>query len=372
MSRTLRFGIVGLGAIAQIHLKSFAACRNVELVAGCDIDASRLDRLPANAKRFTDYSEMIRHGGIEAVLIAVPHYDHVPMSIEAMNAGIHVLCEKPIAVSISAARQVNEVAAAHRQVKFGIMFQRRLNPVFAKMRQLVRDGELGAISRVSWVSTDWFRTTHYYKSGGWRATWNGEGGGLLINQCPHDLDLLQWITGMMPSRITAVGFIGKTHPIEVEDEVSAILEYPNGAIGHFHATTGETPGTNRLEIVGERGRLVMDAYHLRFSRTTKNASQLRDAMELFPSIETWEIDLLAGQALDDRQGLMQNFIDHVLGDVPLVASGIEGVHGLEIGNAMALAALTRQPVDLPLDAQAYDRFLIKMKQNSTSNAMASA
>lgn len=361
MSKTLRCGIVGLGNIGQMHLEGFAHCRNAELVAACDIRPEQLEKLPPNVTRYDDYDRMIQSADIDAVLIAVPHYQHVPMSIAAIERGIHVLCEKPIAVSVSEARRLNAVAARHPRVKFGIVYQMRTHETYIKLRQMIRDGELGEISRITWIVTDWFRTHTYYASGGWRATWKGEGGGVLINQCPHNLDLLQWVTGLMPSRITAVGFIGKTHPIEVEDEVSAILEYPNGAIGHFITTTGEAPGTNRLEIAGDRGKLVLESGRIRFTRTAMSVSQINIASpQSFPTVESRDIDIPVTRNPDDRTDLLQNFIDHVNDDVPLVAPGVEGVRGLEIGNAMVMAALTRQSVELPLDGEEYDVFLSEM------------
>lgn len=361
MSKKPRFGIVGLGNIGQVHLDGFAQCKNATLAAGCDSSAERLNRLPQGAAKFSDYEPMIQSGEIDAVLIATPHYQHVPMSITAMERGIHVLCEKPIAVSVSEARRLNAVAARHPKVKFGINYQQRTDAAYAKLRQLIQEGELGEISRITWIVTDWFRTNAYYGSGGWRATWKGEGGGVLINQCPHNLDLLQWITGLMPSRITAVGFIGKTHPIEVEDEISAILEYPNGAIGHFMTTTGEAPGTNRLEIAGDRGKFVLEGGKLRFTRTTRSISELnRTTNESFPTIECWEIDIPVAGKPNDRVALLQNFINHIVDDAPLLAPGVEGVRGLEIGNAMVMSALTGQPVELPVNGEEYDAFLLEM------------
>jgi predicted dehydrogenase len=239
----------------------------------------------------------------------------------------------------------------------------RTMSLYRKLREVIADGELGQISRLTWIVTDWFRTWAYYASGGWRATWAGEGGGVLINQCPHNLDLIQWLTDMTPSRVTAVGFIGKTHPIEVEDEVSAILEYENGAIGHFITTTGEYPGTNRLSIVGDRGRLVAEHDRLTFTRTRKSVREVRETShEAFARIETWEIDVThAAEATEGHTLVTQNFVDAILEDKPLIASGADGLRQLELGNAILMAALTRHPVELPLDGDTYDRFLQEMK-----------
>jgi len=231
--------------------------------------------------------------------------------------------------------------------------------VFAKIRSLIQQGELGPIARITWIATHWFRSHAYYASGGWRATWAGEGGGVLLNQCPHNLDILQWCTGLMPHRITAIANIAKTHPIEVEDEVSAILEYPNGAIGHFITSTGEAPGTDRLEIAGDRGKLVAERGRLKFLRTTTSVMELnRSTAQSFPTIETWDIDVPLTTAPQlPHKIVTQNFVRAISADEDLIAPGADGVKGLEIGNAMLMAGLTRKPVDLPLDAQAYDKLL---------------
>ncbi|HSU69136.1 MAG TPA: Gfo/Idh/MocA family oxidoreductase, partial [Tepidisphaeraceae bacterium] len=291
--------------------------------------------------------------------IATPHFLHPPIALAAFEKGIHVLCEKPLAVTIKQGRQVLDASAKHPNLKFGMMLQQRTMSLYRKVRELILDGELGEISRISWIVTDWFRTWAYYGSGGWRATWAGEGGGVLINQCPHNLDLIQWLTGLTPNRVTAVGFVGKTHPIEVEDEVSAILEYPNGAVGHFVTSTGEAPGTNRLEIVGDRGKLVSENEKLHFSRTRKSVREVREtSKEAFARVETWEIDIpvTAGDA-EGHKVIQQNFVNAILKDEPLIAPGADGLRQLELGNAMLMAALTRKTTDLPLDAEAYEQFL---------------
>jgi len=256
--------------------------------------AAKFEAAPGGRRvgRFNRYQDLVRSGDVDAVLIATPHFQHHEVALAAFDAGLHVLCEKPIAVSVKQARALNDAAARKPQLKFGLMYQMRAVPLYRKLRELIADGELGALSRITWLVTDWFRTWTYYASGGWRATWAGEGGGVLINQCQHNLDLLQWLTGLFPSRITAVGFVGKTHPIEVEDEISAILEYPGGAVGHFITTTGEAPGTNRLEVVGERGKIVAEAAKLTFTRTRKNVREVRESSkEMFATPETWTIDI---------------------------------------------------------------------------------
>jgi predicted dehydrogenase len=304
---------------------------------------------------------LIKSGLVDAILIATPHYDHPPIAKAAFARGIHVLSEKPVGVTVGEARKLNDAyQAVSGKLKFGIMFNQRTDPKYKKMRELIAEGEIGEILRITWTATDWLRTWTYYASGGWRATWAGEGGGVLLNQCPHNLDLLQWISGLMPNRVTAVATIAKRHPIEVEDDVSAILEYPNGAIGHFIANTGETPGTNRLEIAGDKGLIIAEGPKLVFRRLRKSVREiLEKSPDAFPSPEIWPIELPFGSQPfgSQHQTITQNFVRAILKDEPLISPGTEGVKGLEIGNAMLMAGLTRKPVELPMDADAYEAFL---------------
>jgi predicted dehydrogenase len=264
-----------------------------------------------------------------------------------------------MAVTVGAVRRMNEAAANHPKLKFAAMFMMRASGIYSKVRDLVSSGELGEITRLTWIVTDWFRTWAYYASGGWRATWESEGGGVLLNQCPHNLDLICWITGMVPKRVTAIAHIGKTHPIEVEDEVSAILEYPNGATGHFITTTGEAPGTNRLEIVGDRGKLVVERGKLSFRRTRVSVSEYcRTTSERFKAPEAWDVDVpVPPDPPDLHRAITQNFVRAILKGDPLIVPGVEGIRGLELGNAMLLSGITRRPVELPLNADEYEQFL---------------
>ena len=327
----------------------------------CDTDAARRSAVGAktDAPQFATVDALLHSGTVDAVLVAVPHYDHVPITLAAFDAGLHVLCEKPVAVSVNAARRVNAAAAKVPHLRFGVMFNQRTNPMYQKLRDLVTGGELGEVTRITWLITDWFRTWTYYASGGWRATWAGEGGGVLINQCPHNLDLIQWIPDLMPSRITAVASLGKQHPIEVEDEVSAILEYPTGAVGHFVTTTGEAPGTNRLEIAGDRGKVVAEDGKLRFRRARHSVRQTREQSPLsFAPVEVWDCEIPYGpRVADEHKTMTQNFVNAITKGTPMLGPGVEGVRGLEIGNAMLLAGVTRTPVDLPIDGERYDAFL---------------
>ena len=367
----IRFGVIGLGNMGSHHCRYINDVPGATLGALCDLDAEKLKKFTDELKvpGFKTASEMIASGKVDAILIAVPHYDHMPIAIEAFSRGIHVLCEKPIAVSVKAAREgVAAYEAALKKfpnLKFGIMFQQRTSAMYQKVRDVITSGELGAISRITWIVTSWFRTWTYYASGGWRATWKGEGGGVLINQCPHNLDLIQYLVGgLMPSRVTAVGFVGKTHPIEVEDDISAILEYPNGAIGHFITTTGEAPGTNRLEVAGDRGKIIAEDGKITFHRTRQSVQEVNQkSPDSFVSIETWKIEIPYRSGGDVHKIITDKFVDVIQKKQPnseLIAPGPEGVKGLEIGNAIMMSGLTRKPVELPVDGAAYDAFIEDM------------
>lgn len=358
----VRMGVIGVGSMGTHHVGYMKNIEGATLTAVCDIDPKRLEAAQARApqaKAFADYREMLDSGLVDAILIATPHYPHPVIMMAAFERGIHVLSEKPVAVTVGQARQMNQSAAKHPELKFAGMFMMRASGLYSKVRDLVQSGEIGQITRLTWIVTDWFRTWAYYASGGWRATWDGEGGGVLLNQCPHNLDLMCWILDMVPKRVTAVAYIGKTHPIEVEDEVSAIMEYPNGATGHFITTTGEAPGTNRLEIVGDRGKLVCEKGKLTFRRTRESVSEYnRTSPERFKAPEAWDIEIpVPANPPDLHAAITQNFVRAILKDEALLAPGVEGIRGLELGNAMLLSGLKGRSVDLPLDAEEYEQFL---------------
>jgi predicted dehydrogenase len=377
----VRVGIVGLGAMGNFHVSYLHEIEGATLAAVCDQDAERARKVvnglsdvrakadarlasrvadPASVGQFTTYQAMLDSKQIDAIIIATPHFQHPEIALAAFERGVHVLSEKPLAVHVKDARKVIDAHKQKPELKFGLVLQMRTVGLYKKLKALIAEGELGEISRISWIVTDWFRTWAYYGQGGWRATWSGEGGGVLINQCPHNLDMLQWITGMMPSRVTAVASLGKTHPIEVEDEVSAILEYPNGAVGHFVTTTGEAPGTNRLEIAGDRGRIVSENGKLTFYRTRKGVREVRETSpEAFAQIETWQSDIPIppGELSAGHKVIVQNFVNAIRNNEPLIAAGEEGSKGLEIGNAMLMAGVTKRPVELPLDGDAYEQLL---------------
>jgi len=305
-------------------------------------------------KRFEKSEDLIRSGEVDAVLIATPHYGHTTIGIDALQNGLHVLTEKPISVHKA---DCERLIAAQKGQTFAAMFNQRTDPHFQRIRRIVREGELGELKRMSWIVTNWFRTEAYYASGGWRATWKGEGGGVLLNQCPHNLDLLQWIVGM-PSRVTAHCGFGVYHDIEVEDRVTAYFEFPNGATGVFVTTTGEAPGTDRLEIVGDRGKLVYESGRILFQRTEQSVTRvLENSPEAFASVDTWDCEIPVQGHGGQHLAIVQNFVDSILDGTELIAPAPEGIHSVELANSMLMSAWTNAPVDIPLDAKRYEALL---------------
>ena len=367
---TMRLAIAGMGNMGSAHVQTAATLARIELVGICDVDQARVDRAGANtaARRYTDYVKMLDREKPDAVLIATPHYDHPAMSIEAFRRGMHVLVEKPVGVH---ALDVRRSIAAHEEARqkkpgivFAAMFSLRTHAHWRKMKALIDEGELGRLVRTTWIITDWFRSQRYYDSGGWRATWKGEGGGVLTNQCPHNLDLFQWLVGM-PDRITGFASLGKYHAIEVEDEVTAFLEYPGGCTGLFVTSTGEAPGTNRLEIAGDRGKLVYEEGDIQFIRNETPASEfLRTSKESFArppaSLVPVPVEGNGGQHAE----VLENFADAIMTGAPLIAPAEEGIRSVELANAMLFSTLQGRPVDLPLDGAAFEVELKRLIVNS--------
>jgi predicted dehydrogenase len=331
----------------------------------CDLEPAKCAAF-AGIRSFGDSRALIRSGEVDAVVIATPHYGHTTIGIDGLGQGLHVLVEKPISVHKADCERL--IAAYRRRPRraqqFAAMFNQRTDPYYRKLRQLVQGGELGEIRRVTWMITNWFRTEAYYASGGWRATWAGEGGGVLLNQCPHNLDLLQWLGGM-PRRVRAFCHLGKHHHIEVEDDVTAYLEYANGATGVFTTSTGEAPGTNRLEIAAERGRVVYENDRLSFTRNEVPMTEFsRTTNQSFATPPTWNVELPVNGHGGQHVEVLQNFVDAILGGAPLVAPAVEGIHSVELANAMLYSSLTNRTVDLPLNGAAYERRLKKLIASS--------
>lgn len=369
--KTVRYGIIGIGNMGHTHaLSLLSEIKGAELVAVCDTRTERLEwaeaNLPESVKRFTTPTELFESKSIDAVLISTPHYDHPTLAIEAFQYGYHVLIEKPAGVYTKAVKEMNDVAA-QTDLKFGIMYNQRTNPLYQKLRDLIQTGELGEIRRTNWIITNWYRSQSYYNSGGWRATWAGEGGGVLLNQDPHQLDLWQWTIGMMPKRVRAFCHVGKYRNIEVEDDVTAYVEYENGATGLFITTTGEAPGTNRFEITGDNGKIVIEDDTLTFWRLRTPEPQFNaEFTGGFGNPECWKCGIpVESGGGQQHKGILRNFTNAILHNEPLLAPGEEGIHGLTLSNAMYLSSWTDDWVDLPLNEDLYYELLMEKVNSST-------
>jgi predicted dehydrogenase len=353
----VRIGIVGLGNMGATHARTLLAGQvpRLRLTALCDADPARLTTLPAPA-HFTDPLKLIHSGEVDAVIVATPHYSHTTIGIATLKAGLHLMVEKPISVHKS---DCERLIAAHRGQVFAAMFNQRTDPYYQKLRALIHSGEFGEIRRINWTITNWFRTEAYYASGGWRATWAGEGGGVLLNQCPHNLDLLQWMFGM-PVTVRAFCGLGRYHKIEVEDDVTAYMQFKNGATGLFIASTGEAPGTNRLEIAAEMGRIVYESDRITFTRNETAMTKFsRQSESGFAAPQTWDINIPISGHGEQHLGILKNFAAAILDGAPLIAPAADGIHSVELANAMIFSSFTGKTVDLPLNGKTYEAFLKK-------------
>ncbi len=366
--KKVRVGIIGLGNMGSSHIVSVTGIPAMQLAACCDILPERAEKFGKEFQipYFTSADEMMASGLVDAVVIAVPHYDHTPIAISAFEHGLHVLTEKPVAVHKNDVQKMIRAHEKHPDKLFAAMFQMRLQPVYRKLREMIKNGELGRIQRINWIVTSWFRSQTYYDSGTWRATWKGEGGGVLLNQCPHHIDLFQWIFGM-PSTVRANCAIGKYHHIEVEDEVTAYFEYPDGCTAVFITSTGEAPGTNRLEVTGERGRVVIEGAEIDFQRNeipTPEYSVTTDQLFGFPPL--WYIKIPVGAApANQHKVILENFADAILNGTELIAPAEEGLNSVELANSMLYSSMNKTEVCLPLDGDAYEKMLHGLVKNST-------
>lgn len=360
----VKIGLIGIGNIGSSHLRNLmeGQVEGADLVAICDSDANKLswasDLYGDRARYFEDAEAMFEVGIIDAVIIAVPHYDHPVLAKRAFEKDLHVLIEKPAGVYTKKVREMNDIAAKSGKI-FGIMYNQRTNPLYKKLKELIEAGELGEIKRTNWIITDWYRQQSYYNSGGWRATWSGEGGGVLLNQDPHQLDLWQWTCGM-PKRIRAFCGFGKNHNIEVEDDVTAYVEYENGATGVFVTSTSDFPGTNRLEVTGDNGKIVIEEDKLTFWRN--RYSERRYNEDLTGSLgmpESWKCEVRIVGHNTQHVGILNNWTSAILNGTKLLAPGEEGIKGLTISNAMHLSAWTDAWVELPINEEL---FLSKLKE----------
>lgn len=373
-NNAIRVGIVGVGNIGSAHAECIrrGLVKGMKLSAVCDINTEKLKyqkSISDNLITFENYEKMFESGCIDAAIISVPHRLHGIISMCAFKYGLHVLTEKPIDVSVSAAKKMIEAADKSGKI-FAIMFNQRTDPVFRKAREMVSEGQLGELKRSVWIITNWYRTQSYYDSGDWRATWSGEGGGVLLNQAPHNLDLWQWICGM-PESVTAFCHRAKYHNIEVEDSAEIFTKYKNGAVGTFITSTGEFPGTNRLEISGTRGKLVIEEGRLKLWQTDiderelcfdKNADPEKTAVHYSEYVPDTEASA--------HRGVLQNFADVIINGGQLIANGCEGINSLMISNAAYLSEWRgNREVSLPFSEKEFDEMLEKCRTESAENCV---
>lgn len=372
----LKVGIIGMGNMGSTHAKSIyeGNINRLKLVAVCDIDQNKLklakEQFPS-VLTYEDFNELLNSNQVDAVIIATPHFLHTEIAIKAFEAGLHVLTEKPAGVRASDVLKMNAAAEKSNKV-FGIMWNQRTNPLFQKAKELVENGTLGTMKRLVWIITNWYRTQNYYDSASWRATWSGEGGGVLLNQAPHNLDLWQWIFGM-PDAIYATCDIGKWHNIEVEDDATIIGYYKNGATATFITSTGEYPGTNRLEISGSKGKMVLEKGTITLILSDEDERTFcYSASDGHPNINITKTVIEQTEKETAHNGILQNFTDAVLDGTPLLASGFEGIKEITLSNAAYLSAWTGKKVELPLDCKAFDTELEKRIATSMGERSVSA
>ena len=369
----IRYGVIGLGNQGSCYVyEIFDKDRdpNGIVTAACDIDPKKIETMKEKTKNkdiayFTDYTELLDSGLCDAVLVETPHYLHPVIVSAALERGIHAISDKPAGVYAKQVREMNELAEKS-EAKFGMMFNQRTNCIYRKMHEMVQSGELGEIQRVTWIITNWFRPEAYYRSGGWRATWDGEGGGVLINQCPHQLDLLQWIVGELPVSVNGFCKYGRWHDIEVEDEVTAYFEYKNGATGVFITSTGEAPGTNRLAISGTKGKLICENDVLTFWRNTPdNRTVCLTTPKPFDFPEYENVPVETDGKNEQHAGIVANFSAFLLGLEEQFVPGVEGIKGVQLMNAIEYSGWHGGArVACPVDEEDYLRELNERRKTS--------
>ena len=362
----IRVGVIGCGGIGLGHAKNLAEGKipGAQLTAACDLSAecrkAAGEALGEKVALFGQAEELMDSKLVDAVIIASPHYQHPPLAIAAFKRGLDVLTEKPSGAYTKQARLMNEAAAASGKV-FSIMFQMRTDPIQQKIKELIDSGELGDLKRILWNKTDWYRPEAYYASSSWRATWAGEGGAVLINQCSHDLDLLQWFCGK-PKRLRAFCRFGQYHDIETEDDCTAYLEYENGATCNFIVSTGEAPGVNRVEFVGDKGKLLVENGQIEFLKNTISERQFnQESTNMFGSPEHAKCEVQVDGESAGHVGIIKNWIDAIANGTSLIAPGEEGILSLELSNAMLLSTWQDGWIDLPMDE---DHFLAKLQEKA--------
>lgn len=379
----VRLGIIGIGVQGSTYAGFIAEgkVKNMVLGAICDIDPAKkamcAEKYP-DVQFYEDYIEMMESGNVDAVVTCVPHYLHPEMGIDALKRGIHALVEKPAGVYTKQVRELNEFAATKPELTFGIMFNQRTNPLYQKVKEIIDNGEIGNIRRTNWIITTWWRPQSYYDQGSWRATWSGEGGGVLVNQAPHQLDLVQWICGM-PKKVYANAKYGYQRNIAVEDEVTALFDYGNGATGVFITCTHDVLGTDRFEILGDKGKIVVDG-----SKTATIKRLIKSENEMSATMNMREVSQIlkggnVGEIYSEEViefgsvwggqhiAVMENFAANILEGTPLLAPGSDGINGVRLANAIHLSSWLGKEVETSFDEELYLAELNKKIEEEKNN-----
>jgi len=379
----VKLGIIGFGAQGGAYAGFISEGRvtNMEIGAICDIDPEKkkaVEEKYPNVPFYDNYIEMIESGDVDAVVTTVPHYLHPEMGIEALKRDVHVLGEKPAGVYTKQVKELNEYAATKPELTFAIMFNQRTNELYQKVKEIVDNGEIGNIRRTNWIITTWWRPQGYYDQSAWRATWEGEGGGVLVNQAPHQLDLLQWIAGM-PKKVYSNVKYGYQRDIAVEDEVTTILDYGNGATGVFITCTHDAIGTDRFEILGDKGKIVVDdSKKVTVKRLRKSESEMNKTMDMMEVAklvmggnvdELYETEVLEFESVWGGQhvAVLENFAANILNGEELIAPGSDGINGVALANAIHLSSWLGKEVELPVDEEEYLQELNKKIEEEKSN-----
>ncbi|WP_194074636.1 Gfo/Idh/MocA family protein [Oceanobacillus halophilus] len=379
----VKLGIIGLGTQGGTYAGfiSEGRVKNMEIGAICDIDPEvkkvAAEKYP-DVPFYENYIDMLESGDVDAVVTTVPHYLHPEMGIEALKRDVHVLGEKPAGVYTKQVKELNEFAATKPELTFAIMFNQRTNELYQKVKEIVDRGEIGNIRRTNWIITTWWRPQTYYDQSAWRATWDGEGGGVLVNQAPHQLDLLQWISGM-PKKVYSNVKYGYQRDIAVEDEVTTLLDYGNGATGVFVTCTHDAIGTDRFEILGDNGKIVVDdSKKVTIYRLRKPESEMSKTMSMMEvaklvmggnADELYETEVLEFESVWGGQhvAVLENFAANILDGEPLIAPGSDGINGVALANAIHLSSWLGKEVEIPVDEEVYFAELNKRIEEEKNN-----
>lgn len=379
--KKFRYGIIGVGVQGNSYLKFLTEGKVSNSVVGgvCDIDPDVIKFVKENYPDipvYNDYKDLIKSNNVDAIITTVPHYLHCEMGIYAIKNGIHVLNEKPAGVYTKQVAELNKVSLEHPEVKYGIMFNQRMNPLYQKLKEIVSRGDIGEIRRTNWIITTWWRPQSYYNQSAWRATWRGEGGGVLVNQAPHQLDLFQWICGM-PIKVYAKTTEGFERDISVENEVTALVEYENGAVGSFITCTHDILGTDRLEIHGDKGKIIVENSNKATIKILHKSESILNKemgiMDVYKLVTGGNLDSLYSEEIieiPDQWGVqhclvMENFANHLLNGEKLIADGIEGIKGVTLANAMHLSSWLNKEISIPIDEDLFfDELQKKIEQEN--------